>query len=33
MSILTTHELTERLRYEMGFTKQEAEDSMKFLIQ
>ena len=30
--ILTTHDLTEKLRYEMGFTKAEAEDSVQFLL-
>ena len=32
MSILTTHDLTESLRYEMGFTKAEAEDAVQFLL-
>ena len=32
MAILTGHDLTERLRYEMGFTKEEAEDSLQFLL-
>ena len=30
--ILSTHDLTESLRYEMGFTKAEAEDTVQFLL-
>ena len=29
---LSTHDLTESLRYEMGFTKAEAEDAVQFLL-